>query len=183
MRDGTRPKPRELPRASGIIYHAFTDPSGGGADGFSLCIGHRQGEHAVVDLVRELHGSPAQIAAEHAATLKAYGIRTVTGDRYAGAWSRDEFRKHGIEYQTSELDRSGLYLELMARLNSGQVELPPVDKLQRQLCALERRTGRGGRDHVDHPPRGHDDLANAVAGVVAVVKKPFTVAEIHPFPF
>lgn len=183
VRDCTRPKPKELPRAAGITYFGFTDPSGGGADGFSLAIAHAEGNHAVVDLVRELHGSPAQIAGEHAATLKMYGIHRVTGDRYAGQWPRDEFRKHGIEYQTSELDRSGLYLEFLARLNSGHVELPPVDKLQRQLCALERRTGRGGRDSVDHPPGGHDDLANAAAGAVALVRKPFTAATVSPLPF
>jgi hypothetical protein len=33
-----------------------------------------------------------------------------------------------------------------------------------QLCSLERRTIRGGRDSVDHLVAGHDDLANAVAG-------------------
>jgi hypothetical protein len=36
-----------------------------------------------------------------------------------------------------------------------------------QLCSLERRTTRGGRDSIDHPPSGHDDLANAVAGCLA----------------
>jgi hypothetical protein len=30
--------------------------------------------------------------------------------------------------------------------------------------SLERRTARGGRDTIDHPPGGHDDVANAVAG-------------------
>ena len=28
------------------------------------------------------------------------------------------------------------------------------------------RTSRAGRDSIDHPPRGHDDVANAVAGVI-----------------
>jgi hypothetical protein len=38
-----------------------------------------------------------------------------------------------------------------------------------QLCSLERRTARGGRDSVDHPPGQHDDLANACAGVAAAL--------------
>ena len=37
-----------------------------------------------------------------------------------------------------------------------------------QLCGLERRTARGGRDSIDHAPGGHDDLANAVAGAAAL---------------
>jgi hypothetical protein len=36
-----------------------------------------------------------------------------------------------------------------------------------QLCALERRTARGGRDSIDHPPGAHDDVVNTVAGVAA----------------
>ena len=45
-----------------------------------------------------------------------------------------------------------------------QVDLPDNEYLVKELCALERRRGRSGKDHVDHPPRGRDDLANAVAG-------------------
>jgi hypothetical protein len=41
-------------------------------------------------------------------------------------------------------------------------------RLAAQLCSLERRTARGGRDSIDHPPGAHDDLANAVAGVAAL---------------
>src|SRR5262249_27593265 len=33
---------------------------------------------------------------------------------------------------------------------------------------LERRRGRSGKDTIDHPPRGSDDIANAVAGVTWV---------------
>ena len=33
--------------------------------------------------------------------------------------------------------------------------------------SLERRTSRSGRDSIDHPPNGHDDVANAVAGAIA----------------
>jgi len=34
------------------------------------------------------------------------------------------------------------------------------------LSGLERRTSRGGRDTIDHAPGNHDDIANAVAGVL-----------------
>jgi hypothetical protein len=44
-------------------------------------------------------------------------------------------------------------------------------RLIHQLCALERRTARGGRDSIDHPPGAHDDLVNAVAGVAALNNK------------
>ncbi len=169
IEQATRPKPKELPPVKGVSYQGFTDPAGGGQDEFTVAIGHRDGGVVVVDAVRGLRGSPAEIAKEHATLLKSYGIRKVTGDRYAGRWPRDEFLRWGIRYEIAELDRSALYLEFLAAINSGTVELPPDAQLARQLAALERRTGRSGRDMIDHPPGGHDDLANAVAGLVACV--------------
>ena len=167
LEDCTRPKPLELPPAQGVTYSAFVDPAGGGKDEFTISIGHIEGDHAITDLVRGLNGSPAEIVAEYAAILKRYGINRVTGDRYAGRWPRDEFQTYGIAYDVSEMDRSALYIEFLARLNSGRVELPPCEKTVRQFAGLERRTSRSGRDSIDHPPGGHDDRANAVAGVVA----------------
>lgn len=168
----TRPKPLELPVASGLAYQAFVDPAGGGADEFTLSIGHRDGETIVIDLVRGRHGSPAGIVAEFATILKRYNIHRVTGDRYAGRWPRDEFEKHNVRYEVSDLDRSGLYLELLAALNSGRIELPPCEKTARQLIGLERRTARSGRDSIDHAPGANDDRANAVAGLVADLGHP-----------
>ncbi|SLN09975.1 hypothetical protein ROJ8625_00135 [Roseivivax jejudonensis] len=165
--DCSRPKPRDLPPTTGVQYVAFVDPAGGGGDEFTLAIGHREDDAVVVDLSTGLKGSPAAIVEEYARTLGRYGVRRVVGDRYAGRWPRDEFAKHGIQYDVSDLDRSGLYLEMLAALNSGQVELPPCEVLSRQLIGLERRTSRSGRDQIDHGPGGHDDRANAVAGLVA----------------
>jgi len=46
-------------------------------------------------------------------------------DKYAGSWPGDEFRKHNIDYTSSEKPKSGLYWVLLPALNSGRVELPP----------------------------------------------------------
>ena len=51
-------------------------------------------------------------------------------------------------------------------INSGRTRLLDHQRLLAQLCALERRTARGGRDSIDHPPGAHDDLANSVAGAL-----------------
>jgi hypothetical protein len=144
------------------------DPAGGGPDEFTLSIAHSEDGTAIVDLVRGARGSPAAIVEDYADTLRGYGITRVTGDRYAGRWPRDEFKKHGIDYDVSDLDRSGLYLELLAAVNSDRVQLPPCPILRRQLLALERRTAARGRDLIDHPPGGSDDRANAVAGAVVL---------------
>jgi hypothetical protein len=53
-------------------------------------------------------------------------------------------------------------------INSQQVELLDNSRMISQLCSLERRVGRGGRDSIDSPPGGsHDDVANCVAGVIS----------------
>jgi len=38
---------------------------------------------------------------------------------------------------------------------------------------LERRTVRGGRDSIDHPPNTHDDLANAIAGLCGCTRRKY----------
>jgi hypothetical protein len=53
-------------------------------------------------------------------------------------------------------------------LDSNRIELLDHPRLVAQLCGLERRTARGGRDSIDHASSGHDDLANAVAGAAAL---------------
>ncbi len=42
-------------------------------------------------------------------------------------------------------------------------------KMVSQLSSLERRVARGGRDSIDHAPGAHDDVANAVAGVLTLI--------------
>jgi hypothetical protein len=66
------------------------------------------------------------------------------------------------------MPKSGLYSAFLPLLNSGCVELPDNPRLVLQLSSLERKTARGGRDSIDHPSGGRDDIANAVAGVAAL---------------
>jgi hypothetical protein len=167
-----RTSPLELPFDKAHRYFAFVDPAGGGADEFCLAIGHKEGDDTVIDVLRARRGIPAELTAGYAELLKSYSIRKVTGDKYAGSWPADEFKKHNIEYSPSEKPKSGLYLDLLPALNSGRVELPPDDRLVNQLIGLERRTARGGRDSIDHAPGGHDDRANVVAGLVSTKMAP-----------
>jgi hypothetical protein len=172
----------ELPPAQGVRYEAFVDPSGGRSDAFTLAIGHASGESsescAIVDLVRGWPApfNPSGVVAEIAELLRAYRVHTVVGDRYGGEWPREQFRVHGIEYALAEKPKSDLYLELLAAVNSGRVELPEHPVLLRELRGLERRRGSSGRDRVDHAPGSHDDHADAVSGLVqllGVQREPF----------
>lgn len=163
---------RERPPMAWITYHAFVDPSGGSADSFTVAVGHKDAgkETAVIDCVREVKPpfSPEIVVEEFCRLLKTYRIASVTGDRYAGEWPREQFSKFGIRYEPTAKPKSELYIELLPLLNSCRIELLDVERLHSQLLGLERRTARGGKDSIDHAPGAHDDLANAVAGVAAV---------------
>lgn len=163
-----RESPLELPHDSRTSYFAFTDPSGGGADGFTVAIGHRHQSSVIVDVLRERKGPPGAVVVEYAALLKAYRIHLVRGDKYAGEWPTQEFARHGIKYEAAGKAKSDLYVDTLALLNSGRVELPPDKVLLHQFVGLERRTSRAGRDSIDHAPGGHDDRANACAGLIAL---------------
>lgn len=161
----------ERPMIRGEAYQAFCDPSGGSSDSFTLAIAHRDRNGTVfLDCVREIKApfSPDAATKDMADTLQRYGLRQVTGDRYAGEWPRERFQAHGIRYVTSEKPKNDLYRELLPLLNAGTIDLLDHPALINQLCNLERRTSRGGRDSIDHPPGGHDDIANAVAGVMTM---------------
>lgn len=158
----------ERPFIRGVQYRAFVDPSGGSNDSFTMAITHREKDKIILDLTRERKPpfSPEATIGEFCNTLKAYGVREVTGDRYGGEFPREHFRKHGIGYRVSDKVRTELYLELLPTLNSGGVELLDHPPLVSQLVGLERRVSRGGRESVDHAPGSHDDIANSVAGAV-----------------
>jgi hypothetical protein len=165
------PGRRELSPVEGERYFGFCDPSGGSSDSMTLAIAHREHGQAVLDLVREARPpfSPEVVVEEFAETLGRYRVGQVTGDRYGAEWVAERFRKAGISYRPAEKPKSDLYRELLPAINAQTVELLDHPKLIAQLCSLERRTARGGRDSIDHPPKAHDDLANACAGAVHLV--------------
>jgi hypothetical protein len=149
-------------------YHAFVDPSGGSNDSMTLAICHKEGVTCVLDAIREVRPpfSPEAVVEDFGKLIRSYRITTVHGDRYGGEWCREPFRRHGVNYELSELSKSELYQATLPLLNSGAVDLLDNDRLVHQLVGLERRTARGGKDSIDHARGAHDDLANAAAGAI-----------------
>jgi hypothetical protein len=157
-----------LPPQPGIKYSAFVDMSGGSSDDAVLSIAHKVDHRAVVGLVVRQDGdppfNPRNAVRKFAAILRQYGIRTVTGDNYAGNTFKSDFEAEGIRYNPSPLTKTELYEAFEPPLNAGEIELPDIPKLQEQLLTLVIRGA-----HIDHQPGDHDDWANAVAGAVYFV--------------
>ena len=171
-------------------YVGFTDVAGGsGKDSMTLAIAHREGENesstVIIDAIREVRPpfSPEAVVSEFADLLKSYRVSRVAGDRFGGDWPREQFRKFGINYESAEKSRSDLYVAFLPMINSRAVDLLDNDRLITQLALLERRTGRAGKDAIDHPSgaNSHDDIANSVAGaaVLATTAKRKKSGPVH----
>ena len=165
---------KELVPRDSQDYVAFTDLSGGRSDDAGLAIAHKEGRKVVLDFAKLWRApfNPHAIVAEQAQELKRFHLLRVTGDNYSAEFLVGSFNSCGITYRKSDLPKSELYRELLPRLCSSEIELLDDEKLIDQIAGLERRTRSGGKDIIDHPPGGKDDLANVVAGVAVGVSKP-----------
>lgn len=168
----------ELPPQDGIRYAAAVDPSGGGADAFTLALVHVEGgkeRRVVQDVMRSWSRSRtstvdlAGAVKEIAGLMKHYRVTRVVGDRYSGEWVRQAFGQNGIKYDVAQLDRTAAYIEAEALFAQGRIDLLDHPTLIRELRNLERRERPGGKPMIDHPSGAHDDHANALALAAAIV--------------
>ena len=167
-------EPGRLKRGAKWGAAAFVDVSGGRHDASALAIAHAERgtegrPNSVLDRLECIPAphEPAAVVEGFAKMLKERGLHRVTGDRYGANWVADSFSKCGIRYDSSELDKSAIYCEVLPLFAERRVELISDKRLITELRLLERRPRAGGRgDSVDHPPRGHDDAANACCGAL-----------------
>jgi hypothetical protein len=141
-----------------VSYVGFLDPSGGSADSMTMSIGHREGEQIIIDVVRERRPpfSPEDVSREFASLFRAYRATKIQSDKYAGLWPAEMFRKFGVECEQSARPKTELYLDLLPAINSGSLRLLDIPRLVSQLCGLERRTARSGRDSIAEPQGSFD---------------------------
>ena len=64
-------------------------------------------DRVIIDAGREVRPpfSPDAVVDDFAALLKSYRVTRVTGDRYAGEFPRELFRKHGVAYDLAKQTR------------------------------------------------------------------------------
>ncbi len=168
---------RSLPPVPGTTYRAGCDPSGGaGRERFAWAVVHQEGPAFIVDHVGWRGGdghpfSPQDAVAAAASDFKAYGVRSLIGDKYAGQWVAQAFAEHGITYTFAERDKSAAFVECQPLFHRGAVQLPDVPELLREFRQLEQRALPGGKVRVEHPRNGVDDLATAVAHALAIASR------------
>ena len=80
-----------------LQYFAFTDPSGGAHDSFTLAIAHKdpKTDRLILDLCRGVKPpfDPSSVVKDFATLLKTYRCYSVVGDRYAGEWGANPSAK------------------------------------------------------------------------------------------
>ena len=164
-----------LPPNKSTSYLAFIDTAGGaGGDSSTLAIGHVE-QHDddetpptfVLDAIVERTPpfAPSETLKDFAKILREYGVSKVTGDRYAGAFPAEALAKSGITFEATQYSKSSLYKNVLPLITSGRVELLDKPRLRNQAINLERRS-KGGRETIDHTRGAHDDVINAVDGVL-----------------
>jgi hypothetical protein len=159
-------------RTAGTHYSAFIDAAGGsGSDSMTCAIAHLEDGIPTLDALRERKPpfSPDDVVLEFAALMGSYGISRAESDKWGGDWVGEAFRKRKITVVPSAKPKADIYRELLPLLNAHRCALLDHQRLISQLVGLERRTARSGHDSIDHAPGSHDDIANAVAGVLLLV--------------
>lgn len=162
----------ELPKR-GVIYKAFVDPSGGRGD--SMTLGIAYADDGVVNVIRVKEYMPEfepdEVVKDFCEIIKQYNCWEITGDNYAAAWVASKFKKNGIVYKKSSLNKSEIYLNGQVLFTTGKLRLPKNKRLKEQLQTLERKPRSGGKDSVDHMQGAHDDLANAACGAAVLIQQ------------
>jgi hypothetical protein len=165
------------PHDSRWQYFCFADvasgiASGGDGDRYAWSIGHREGEQIVLDFATERKPpfDASAVTAELAATCRTYRVHEVTADRFAHGFFSSELSKHGLVYRPADRDRSRLYLDSLPQLASpGRVKLLDLAAIPEQYSLLERKVGVNGHDRVDARGNRHEDLANTISAIVAML--------------
>jgi len=139
----------------------------------TLAIAHLEDGIPTLDALRERKPpfSPDDVVGEFASLMKLYGISRADADKWGGDWVGEAFRKRSITVAPSARPKSEIYVELQPLLNGHRCALLDHPRLISQLIGLERRTASGARDSIDHAPGAHDDLSNALAGALLLVRQ------------
>ena len=167
---------RERPPDRSVRHHAFVDPSGGSTDSFTLCIAHNDiaRRTVILDGMREIKApfSPEKVVAEFCQLMKSYNMLSCQRRPL-----RQGMAGRGVPPPRHPLHAGRPAQERPLCRGVVAADQQPADRAVRLARAdranlqPERSTRHGGAERIDHPPHGHDDVVNAVAGVAAICSR------------
>ncbi|HXN99284.1 MAG TPA: hypothetical protein VN881_09445 [Candidatus Acidoferrales bacterium] len=154
-------------------YTATIDASGlSGKDRFTFAIGHRsvRAKDRVgvsLDLLRGWsRRGVAEVVDEIAATLKLYGLNSVSADQFGFSFLKELLALRKIEViqlAWSARSKPEIFLDLKLALAQGNLKLLDHPESLRELRLLECRRTSGGHSSISAPRGQHDDYACAIA--------------------
>lgn len=173
-----------------VEYVCAVDPTGGAHDWMTMVIVERLEDGSVRQCVAKgwdptISGAATvhSIAKEIAEIVEPYGIRTVYGDVFGGAWVTEAFAAVGLEYETrgfggpSKVQRASLMRELLA---TGRIKLLDNATQTRELKEYEKKILHSGAVSVNKPltKHGSDDFLDSL--VLAAWELVGNDTKIHP---
>lgn len=148
----TRKDRAHIPYKPGNTYYAAMDPATRG-NGWTLAIATREAGHTIVVRADEWVGSrheplePSAVLAEIAGILASYGLTSVDSDQWMGDALVTLGRQVGLNivpWRLNERDRAERYLAIRTRMDSNELEIPPVSKMRTDLLHVRKRLTPGG---------------------------------------
>ena len=159
----------DLPYKSGYSYCLALDQSGlSGRDRFALAISHKEGDIAIVDVVRSWETKDLDIILnEIKALAKNYHLDVAIIDKYSKGYVEASFKKIGLRVKIRP-SLSVVFVVLKSKMIQDKLQLPDRPDLRaglRNTIAVYNKSNQLTIIH-ERGPEGHADESDAVAGSV-----------------
>ena len=164
---------RELPPEPGVTYSGFVDPSGGVSDSMTLAIGHLGRNNAcILDAVIEVRPplDPEQTVAEFAALLRRYGVTKLSATNTAAngrAPVSPSMALNSSRARGRRATSTATFCPCSTPVASSFLDHAAFERPSLPAWSGAPRARAAIRSIM--LPDAHDDLANAVAGVLVGV--------------
>jgi len=159
----------DLPYNSEFTYYLALDQSGlSGRDRFALSIGHKEGETAVIDVVRSWETKDLNIILGEIKILaETYFISVAVIDRYSRGYVENSFKGIGLGVLVRP-SLAEVYVVLKSLMIKDNLKLPDRPDLRaglRNTIAIYNKSNQLTIIH-ERGPSGHSDTIDAIAGCV-----------------
>ena len=164
----------DLPYKSGYNYSLGLDQSGlSGKDRFALAISHKEGDIAIVDVVRSWETKDLDIILNDIEILaKTYHLDKASIDKYSKGYVEASFKRINLEILIRP-SLSVVFVDLKSKMIQDKLQLPDRPDLKAGLKNTIAIYGRSNQLTIYHErgPEGHADELDACAGSIYEVTR------------